>query len=52
MNFINALPFLNMNDQELIDLFKTQKQTLHEVIENSNLPTLLPPFKQYFHEVG
>ena len=52
MNFINALPFMDMNDQELIDLFKTPKQKLHEVIENSNLPTLLAPFKQYFDQVG
>ena len=41
-----------MNDQELIDLFKTPKQKLLVVIENSNLPTLLAPFKTYFHQVG
>ena len=52
MNFINALPFMDMNDQGLIDLFKTPKQKLHEVIENSDLPTLLAPCKQYFHQVG
>ena len=49
MNFINALPFMDMKDQELIDLFKTPKQ---KVIEISDLPTLLAPFKQYFHQVG
>ena len=43
---------MDTNDQELIDLFKTPKQKLDEVIENSNLPTLLAPFKQYFHQVG
>ena len=41
-----------MNDRELIGLFKTPKQNLHEVIDNFNLPTLLAPFKQYFHQVG
>ena len=52
MNFINALPFMDMNDQELTVSFKTPKQKLHEVIENSNLPTMLAPFKQYIHQVG
>ena len=52
MNFMDALLFMDMNDQELIDLFKTPKQKLPEVIENSNLPTLLAPFKQYFRQVG
>ena len=42
---------MDMNDQELIDLFKTPEQKLHEVIENSNLPTLLAQFKRYFHQV-
>ena len=50
MTFSNALPFTDMNDHELIHLFKTSKQKLYEVIENSNLPTLLAPFKpsKYF----
>ena len=52
MNFSNALPFIDINNQELIDLLKNPKQKLHEIIQNSNLQTLLAPFKQYFHQVG
>ena len=45
MTFSNALPFMDMN-QEQTDLFETPKQKLHDVIENSNLPTLLAPLEQ------
>ena len=33
-------------------MIRSRKQKLDEVIETSNLPTLLAPFKPYFHQVG
>ena len=50
--FHNILPFANLTQKQIRDEFSTNQQKLKEVIKNSNLSTMLTPYKQIFSQVG
>ena len=50
--FHNILPFANLTQKQTRDEFSTNQQKLEEVIKNSNLSTMLTPYKQSFSQVG
>ena len=50
--FNNVLPFANLPQKQIRDEFSTNQQKLKGVITNSNLSTMLTPYKQIFSQVG